>query len=138
MCFTKHDLFLTPCARGPDSYGHAAASALSAVTFLRYLVSVRHDLSKSPSSLRPLTSPATRVQGGAVLFTPPMYRHLSEPFHFPFHLSKDKYKLIRIHFAAREWALTLLACLAAALSFVPWLFYFLGVRIRSWSRWTLH
>ncbi|KAG0665011.1 hypothetical protein C6P46_000637 [Rhodotorula mucilaginosa] len=131
-CFVSSYLYLI------DSYGHAAASALSAVTFLRYLVSVRHDLSKSPSSLRPLTSPATRVQGGAVLFTPPMYRHLSEPFHFPFHLSKDKYKLIRIHFAAREWALTLLACLAAALSFVPWLFYFLGVRIRSWSRWTLH
>ncbi|GAA5968783.1 hypothetical protein JCM8115_002090 [Rhodotorula mucilaginosa] len=85
-CFVSSYLYLI------DSYGHAAASALSAVTFLRYLVS-----------------------GGAVLFTPPMYRHLT-----------------------REWALTLLACLAAALSFVPWLFYFLGVRIRSWSRWTLH
>lgn len=85
-CFVSSYLYLI------DSYGHVAASALSAVTFLRYLVS-----------------------GGAVLFTPPMYRHLT-----------------------REWALTLLACLAAALSFVPWLFYVFGVRIRSWSRWTLH
>ncbi|GAA5865717.1 hypothetical protein JCM3774_004978 [Rhodotorula dairenensis] len=85
-CFVSSYLYLI------DSYGHAAASALSAVTFLRYVVS-----------------------GGAVIFTPPMYRRLTP-----------------------EWALTLLACLAFTLSFVPWLFYFYGARIRSWSRWTLH
>ncbi|GAA5976745.1 hypothetical protein JCM10908_005615 [Rhodotorula pacifica] len=85
-CFVSSYLYLI------DSYGHAAASALSAVTFLRYLVS-----------------------GGAVIFTPPMYRHLTT-----------------------KWAMTLLACLAFALSFVPWLFYFCGARMRSWSRWTLH
>ncbi|GAA6018290.1 hypothetical protein JCM8202_001320 [Rhodotorula sphaerocarpa] len=82
-----------------DSYAHAAASALSAVTFLRYIIS----------------GGGTLVQGGAVLFTPPLYRRLTPP-----------------------WALTLLACLAFVLSFVPWIFYFAGPRIRSWSRWTLH
>ncbi|GAA6059059.1 hypothetical protein JCM10212_002030 [Sporobolomyces blumeae] len=72
-----------------DAYLSTAASALSALTLVRYPVS-----------------------GGSVLFMGPMYERLG-----------------------RHWALTLLAFLSLAASFIPWLFYFYGKRIRSWSRY---
>ncbi|BGP23112.1 MFS transporter [Rhodotorula toruloides] len=75
-----------------DSYGHAAASAMSATTFLRY-----------------------PVAGASVLFTRPMYHHLD-----------------------RHWALSLLAGLALVMSFIPFIFYLTGRKIRRWSRWTTH
>ncbi|CDR38737.1 hypothetical protein NBRC10512_003761 [Rhodotorula toruloides] len=75
-----------------DSYGHAAASAMSATTFLRY-----------------------PVAGASVLFTRPMYHRLD-----------------------RHWALSLLAGLALLMSFIPFVFYLAGRRIRRWSRWTMH
>lgn len=72
------------------------------------------------------------------MFTPPMYRHLSEPSPPPVPHNTSRLSSLLFHSTAPRWALTLLACLAFALSFVPWLFYFSGARIRSWSRWTLH
>ncbi|BGP30408.1 hypothetical protein JCM10296v2_002162 [Rhodotorula toruloides] len=75
-----------------DSYGHAAASAMSATTFLRY-----------------------PVAGASVLFTRPMYHRLD-----------------------RHWALSLLASLALVMSFIPFVFFLAGRRIRRRSRWTMH
>lgn len=67
----------------------------------------------SASALASLTFTRYIVSGGAVMFTTPMYRSLGT-----------------------HWALSLLAFLSLVFSFIPWLFYFFGKRVRTWSRYT--
>lgn len=72
-----------------DSYGTNAASAMAAVTFIRYFAS-----------------------GGMVLATGPMFTALTV-----------------------KWTLTLLGCVAAVLTPVPWVFWRYGSVIRGKSKW---
>lgn len=72
-----------------DAYGTNAASALAAITFMRYFAS-----------------------GGMVLATEPLYKVLTV-----------------------KWMLTLLGCVAAVLTPVPWIFSWKGTSIRRRSKW---
>lgn len=72
-----------------DSYGTNAASAIAAITFMRYFAS-----------------------GGMVLATEPLYEGLTV-----------------------KWMLTLLGCIAAVLTPVPWVFSWQGPLIRERSKW---
>ncbi|GAA5887480.1 hypothetical protein JCM6882_001423 [Rhodosporidiobolus microsporus] len=70
-------------------------------------------LSTAASALAVLTFVRYPISGGAVLFTGPMYKNLG-----------------------RHWALSLLGFLSIAMSAIPFVFFFYGPRIRSWSRYT--
>ncbi|KZT25364.1 MFS general substrate transporter [Neolentinus lepideus HHB14362 ss-1] len=71
--------------------------------------------SYAASALSSLTLIRYNVSGGAVLWTTPMFKRLGN-----------------------HWALSLLGFLSILLSFVPWIFYVWGAKIRSWSRYAKH
>lgn len=72
-----------------ETYGTNAASAMAAITFMRYTAS-----------------------GGMVMITEPMYKGLGV-----------------------AWTCTLLGCVAALLTPVPWVFWWYGSIIRRRSKW---
>ncbi|CEQ38914.1 SPOSA6832_00372 [Sporobolomyces salmonicolor] len=69
-------------------------------------------LSTAASGLSALTFVRYPISGGSVLFTGPMFSRLGS-----------------------HWALTLLAFISLAASFIPWVFFLYGPKIRSWSRY---
>lgn len=66
----------------------------------------------SASALASLTLVRYVASGGAALFARPMYNNLNP-----------------------RWAQTLLAFISLAFTIVPWVFYFQGKKIRTWSRY---
>ncbi|KAK4703149.1 hypothetical protein P7C70_g3071, partial [Phenoliferia sp. Uapishka_3] len=70
-------------------------------------------LATAASALSILTVVRYPLSGAAVMFTAPMFDKLGN-----------------------HWALTLLAFLSILVSFVPWIFFYQGPKIRSWSRYT--
>ncbi|GAA5887483.1 hypothetical protein JCM6882_001424 [Rhodosporidiobolus microsporus] len=70
-------------------------------------------LATAASALAVFTFVRYPISGGAVMFTTPMYKNLG-----------------------RHWALSLLGFLSLLLSAIPFVFFFYGPRIRSWSRYT--
>ena len=87
--FALMALFISTYQYLLDTYGTNAASAMAAVTLMRYFAS-----------------------GGMVLATGPLYNALMF-----------------------KWMLTVLGCIAAVLTPVPWLFSWKGRLIRERSKW---
>ncbi|GAA5869677.1 hypothetical protein JCM1840_000555 [Sporobolomyces johnsonii] len=80
------------------------------ISSYQYIIDAYH--ATAASGLSALTFVRYPISGGSVLFTGPMFSRLGS-----------------------HWALTLLAFISLAASFIPWVFYFYGPKIRSWSRY---
>ncbi len=94
-----------------DSYSTNAASAMAAVTFMRYMASGGSAYTRKVVSglIHVLTYLLLLL---VVIATDPLYEAIGV-----------------------AWSLTLFGCIAALLTPVPWLFWLYGSRIRSRSKW---